>query len=58
MDLAVGRRLAIGHGVLAVVSEAEGVEMARTDGGDTGGAAARASLAVIDARRRLLGQIR
>ena len=58
MDLAVGRRLAIGHGVLAVESEAEGVEMARTDGGDTGGAAARACLAVIDARRRLLGQIR
>jgi 6,7-dimethyl-8-ribityllumazine synthase len=57
-DLAIGRRLAIGNGVLAAEDEGQALAMARPRDGDAGGAAARACLAVIDVRRRLLGQVR
>jgi len=58
MDLAIGRRLAIGNGILTVDTEAQALAWARPDGPDWGGRAARACLAVIDLRRRLLGQSR
>ncbi|HEX4199695.1 MAG TPA: 6,7-dimethyl-8-ribityllumazine synthase [Caulobacteraceae bacterium] len=58
IDLSIGRRLAIGHGILAVDTEQQGRVRARADGGDKGGAAARACLNMIALRRRLLGQSR
>jgi 6,7-dimethyl-8-ribityllumazine synthase len=52
-DLAIGRKLAIGNGVLAVDSTQEAMAFAEAD---AGGAAARACLAVVGLKRRLLGQ--
>jgi 6,7-dimethyl-8-ribityllumazine synthase len=58
MDLAIGRRLAIGNGILTVETEDQALKWARPDGPDWGGRAARACLTVIALRRRLLGQSR
>ncbi len=56
MDLAIGRRLAIGNGILAADSEAEALALAGD--GEAGRTAARACLAVMELKRRLLGQTR
>ena len=57
MDLAVGRKLAIGYGVLTV--ENEGQARARAGGEkDKGGAAARACLDMIALKRLLVGNPR
>lgn len=53
MDLAVRGPLAIGNGVLTVETEDQAWARARASEGDKGGGAARACLAMIDARRRL-----
>jgi 6,7-dimethyl-8-ribityllumazine synthase len=58
MDLAIGKKLAIGNGILTVESEEQAWARARVSEGDKGGFAARACLDVISVRRRLLGQIR
>ena len=58
MDLAVGRRLAIGNGILTVEDDAQAWARARVSEGDKGGSAARACLDVIALKRRLLGQVR
>jgi 6,7-dimethyl-8-ribityllumazine synthase len=58
MDLAIGRRLAIGAGILTVEDEDQALRHAQPGGVDKGGAAARACLAVIGVKRRLLGQTR
>jgi 6,7-dimethyl-8-ribityllumazine synthase len=58
MELAVGRRLAIGNGILTVEDEEQAWARARVSEGDKGGSAARACLDVIGARQRLLGQVR
>jgi 6,7-dimethyl-8-ribityllumazine synthase len=58
MELAVGRRLAIGSGMLAVEDERQALLQASPDKEDRGGAAARACLQMIALRRRLLGQSR
>jgi 6,7-dimethyl-8-ribityllumazine synthase len=58
IDLSIGRRLAIGHGILTVDTEQQARVRAETGGGDKGGAAARACLEMIALRRRLLGQAR
>jgi len=58
MDLAIGRRLAIGNGILTVDTEAQALARARPAEGDTGGGAAKACLEVIALKRRLLGQAR
>jgi 6,7-dimethyl-8-ribityllumazine synthase len=58
MDLAIGRRLAIGNGILTVDSEAQAQVRASPADSDVGGAAAKACLAVIDVRKRLLGTMR
>ena len=58
MDLAIGRRLAIGSGLLTVDNERQAWEQASPDKQDRGGAAARACLEMISLRRRLLGQTR
>ena len=55
MDLAVGRRLAIGNGILTVEDEEQAWERGRPERGDKGGGAARACLDMIALRRRLLG---
>ena len=57
-DLAIGRRLAIGNGILTVDTEAQALARARSSEADRGGGAARACLAVIDVRKRLLGTTR
>jgi 6,7-dimethyl-8-ribityllumazine synthase len=58
IDLSIGRRLAIGHGILTVDTEQQARVRAEAGGGDKGGAAARACLEMIALRRRLLGQAR
>jgi 6,7-dimethyl-8-ribityllumazine synthase len=55
MDLAVGRRVAIGNGILTVEDEEQALARARISEGDKGGFAARACLEMISIRRRLLG---
>jgi 6,7-dimethyl-8-ribityllumazine synthase len=58
MDLAIGRRLAIGNGILTVEDEAQALARARPSEGDKGGGAAKACLALIGLNRHLLGQSR
>ena len=58
MDLAIGRRLAIGNGILTVDTEAQAQVRASAGDGDIGGAAAKACLAVVEVRKRLLGTMR
>jgi 6,7-dimethyl-8-ribityllumazine synthase len=58
MDLAIGRKLAIGNGILTVDDDDQAWARARPDEGDKGGGAARACLDVIALRRQLLGQAR
>ena len=58
MDLAIGRRLAIGNGILTVDTEAQALARARPGEADKGGGAAKACLAVIEVRKRLLGAVR
>ena len=55
VDLAIGRRLAIGNGILTVDTEAQALARGRPGEGDKGGGAARTCLAVIGVRKRLLG---
>ena len=54
-DLAIGRRLAIGNGILTVETEAQALARAKASDLDKGGGAAKACLAVIAVRKRLLG---
>jgi 6,7-dimethyl-8-ribityllumazine synthase len=58
MDLAIGRRLAIGNGILTTEDEEQAWERARPSNADKGGAAARACLDMIALKRRLTGQAR
>lgn len=58
MDLAIGKRLAIGNGILTTEDEAQAWARARVSEGDKGGGAARACLEMIALRRRLIGQSR
>jgi 6,7-dimethyl-8-ribityllumazine synthase len=58
MDLSIGRRLAIGNGILTVENEAQAWVRASVAEGDKGGFAARACLEMVALRRRLLGQTR
>ena len=58
MDLAIGKRLAIGNGILTVEDEEQAWARARVSEGDKGGGAARAALEVVAIRRRLQGQVR
>ena len=58
MDLTIGKRLAIGNGVLTVEDEDQAWARARASEGDKGGAAARAALEMVALKRQLLGQVR
>jgi 6,7-dimethyl-8-ribityllumazine synthase len=53
MHLSIDEPIAIGNGVLTVENEAQAWARASVDGGDTGGAAARAALSMIALRERL-----
>jgi 6,7-dimethyl-8-ribityllumazine synthase len=55
MDLAIGKRLCIGNGILTVEDEDQAWARARASEGDKGGGAARAALAMIGLKRQLLG---
>jgi 6,7-dimethyl-8-ribityllumazine synthase len=58
MELAIGKRLAIGNGILTVEDEAQALARARAEDGDKGGGAARAALEMIALKRQMLGQKR
>jgi 6,7-dimethyl-8-ribityllumazine synthase len=58
MELSIGKRLCIGNGVLTVEDEAQALARARPEEGDKGGGAARAALAMVALKQRLLGQKR
>jgi 6,7-dimethyl-8-ribityllumazine synthase len=58
MDLSIGRRLAIGSGVLTVDTINQAAVQARPDKENRGGKAALACLEMIALSRRLLGQSR
>jgi 6,7-dimethyl-8-ribityllumazine synthase len=58
MDLSIGKRLAIGNGILTVEDEVQALARARLSEGDKGGGAARAALAMVALKQRLLGQKR
>ncbi|KQW71640.1 6,7-dimethyl-8-ribityllumazine synthase [Phenylobacterium sp. Root77] len=58
MDLTVGKRLAIGNGILTVEDDDQAWARARASEGDKGGGAARAAFAMIGLKRQLLGQDR
>ena len=58
MDLAIGRKLAVGYGVLTVENDEQAWARARLEQGDKGGAAARACLEMIALKRRLVGMPR
>jgi 6,7-dimethyl-8-ribityllumazine synthase len=53
MDLAIGRGLASGNGILTVENEAQAWARARRAEGDKGGFAARAALAMIAIREKV-----
>jgi 6,7-dimethyl-8-ribityllumazine synthase len=55
MDLTIGKRLPVGNGILTVETEEQAWARARLDEGDKGGFAARAALAMIGVKRRMLG---
>ena len=57
-DLCIGKRLAIGFGVLTVDVEDQAWTRARVSEGDRGGAAAKACLETVALKRQLLGQPR
>jgi 6,7-dimethyl-8-ribityllumazine synthase len=58
MDLSIGRRLAVGNGILTVEDDDQAWARARVSEGDKGGFAARACLDVIALKRQLLGSVR
>ena len=53
MDLGIRDGLCIGNGVLAVESEEQALVLASANGGDAGGDAARACLALVNHRSKL-----
>jgi 6,7-dimethyl-8-ribityllumazine synthase len=53
MDLGISQSLAIGNGILTVENERQALSRAARDGGDKGGDAARACLALIGLRTQL-----
>jgi 6,7-dimethyl-8-ribityllumazine synthase len=58
MDLAIGKKLAIGNGILTTEDDDQAWARARVSEGDKGGGAANACLEVIALRRQLLGHAR
>ncbi len=56
MELSVARGLPIGNGIITVENEAQAFARARVDDQDKGGDAARAALALVALKRRLIGR--
>ena len=54
MDIGLGRRIAVGNGILTVDTTAQAQARAALDGGDKGGTAARAALALVRVKRRVV----
>jgi len=54
MDLTVGKRLAIGNGILTCEDDAQAWARARASEGDKGGGAARAALTMVELRQQLM----
>jgi 6,7-dimethyl-8-ribityllumazine synthase len=54
MELAIGKRLAIGAGILTVEDEDQAWARARVSEGDKGGAAARTALTMAALKQQLL----
>jgi 6,7-dimethyl-8-ribityllumazine synthase len=55
MELASGKRLAIGNGILTVEDEAQAWARAKASEGDKGGGAARAALTMVALKQQMLG---
>ena len=55
MDLAIGKRLCIGNGILTTEDDEQAWARARISEGDKGGGAARAALTMIDLKQQLSG---
>ncbi|WP_374472657.1 6,7-dimethyl-8-ribityllumazine synthase [Phenylobacterium sp.] len=55
MDLTIGKRLAIGNGILTTEDEDQAWARARISEGDKGGGAARACLTMVELRQQFLG---
>ena len=55
MDLSVNRQLAIGNGILTVDNEAQARARSTDDGRNKGASAARAALAMVALKRKLVG---
>jgi len=55
MDLSVGKRIAVGNGILTVEDEEQAWARARVSEGDKGGGAARAALTMVSLRQQLMG---
>ena len=58
MDLTIGKKLAIGNGILTCEDDDQAWARARQNEGDKGGGAAKACLSMIALRGQLLGQAR
>jgi 6,7-dimethyl-8-ribityllumazine synthase len=58
MDLSLGKRLAIGNGILTVEDEAQAWARANLSEGDKGGGAARAALTMVALKQQMLGHKR
>jgi 6,7-dimethyl-8-ribityllumazine synthase len=58
MDLATGKRLCIGNGILTTEDDEQASARARISEGDKGGGAARAALTMVALRRQLSGGAR
>jgi 6,7-dimethyl-8-ribityllumazine synthase len=56
MDVAVARRIPVGNGILTVDKEKQAVVRASRKGGDKGGAAASATLALVRIVRARAGK--
>jgi 6,7-dimethyl-8-ribityllumazine synthase len=54
IDLAVARAMPLGNGIVTVDTEAQAWTRARVEEGDKGGDAARAALALVRLKRRLM----
>jgi 6,7-dimethyl-8-ribityllumazine synthase len=58
MDLSLGKRLAIGNGILTVEDEDQAWARAKASEGDKGGGAARAALTMVALKQQMLGHKR
>jgi 6,7-dimethyl-8-ribityllumazine synthase len=58
MDLAIGKRLCIGNGILTTEDDDQAWARARMSEGDKGGGAARAALTMVSLKRQLASGLR